>query len=90
MVTITVNVDDRVASRFRKVAWRVFGKHKGSLGKAVSEALTDWSKKREKDAYALIAATMFENNCFEILTENVKEFKKIPGITAVNPFKRTR
>ncbi len=36
---------------------------------------------------ALIAATMIENGVFEILTENEKDFAKIPGIRARNPFK---
>lgn len=35
---------------------------------------------------ALIAATMIENSVFNIYTENVKDFNKIPGINAVNPF----
>lgn len=39
---------------------------------------------------ALIAATMIENGVFEIITENVKDFKKIPGIQAKNPFTTTR
>jgi len=34
---------------------------------------------------ALIAATMIENNVFTIFTENTKDFKKIKGITAINP-----
>jgi predicted nucleic acid-binding protein len=35
----------------------------------------------------LIAETMRENGMIEILTENEKDFKAIPGIKAVNPFK---
>ena len=36
---------------------------------------------------ALLAATMLENNVRIIYTENTKDFNKIPGITAINPFK---
>ncbi len=36
---------------------------------------------------ALIAETMLENNIFEILTEDIEEFRKIPGITCKNPLK---
>lgn len=36
---------------------------------------------------ALIAETMKENEIYTIITENEKDFKKIPGIRAVNPFR---
>lgn len=36
---------------------------------------------------ALIASTMIENNIFTIYTENEKDFKKIPGLTVINPLK---
>jgi predicted nucleic acid-binding protein len=36
---------------------------------------------------ALIAACMLEHGIEIIVTENEKDFKKIPGITVVNPFK---
>lgn len=35
---------------------------------------------------ALIAATMIENKIFTIITENTKDFNKIQGIKAKNPF----
>ncbi len=37
---------------------------------------------------ALIAATMQENNINIIITENTKDFKKIPWIRVISPFKR--
>ncbi len=36
---------------------------------------------------ALIAETMKENGVDTILTENEKDFKKVPGIKVINPFK---
>ncbi len=36
----------------------------------------------------LIAETMRENNTFSILTENVRDFKKLPGIKVINPFNK--
>jgi predicted nucleic acid-binding protein len=36
---------------------------------------------------ALIAETMKENGVTTIITENEKDFKKIPGIKVMNPFK---
>jgi len=35
---------------------------------------------------ALLAQTMLENNVHVIYTENTKDFNKIPGIKAINPF----
>lgn len=37
---------------------------------------------------ALIAACMLENGIHTIVTENERDFKRIPGITVTNPFKR--
>ncbi len=37
---------------------------------------------------ALIVATMLENGIYTIYTENTKDFKKIPQITAINPFEK--
>lgn len=36
-----------------------------------------------------LAATMLDNNVSQILTANDKDFTKIPGIKAVNPFRET-
>ena len=35
----------------------------------------------------LIAETMRENEVYIIVTENEKDFRRIPGITVENPFK---
>ncbi|MBI5227070.1 PIN domain-containing protein [Candidatus Micrarchaeota archaeon] len=37
---------------------------------------------------ALILATMNSNNIDTIITENEKDFKKVPGIKVINPFKK--
>jgi len=47
--TITINVDESLASNFRKKAEQKYGKQKGYLSKAVSEALNEWIS-NEKDA----------------------------------------
>lgn len=47
--TITVNVEEEVANEFREEASRRYGKKKGYLGKAVTEALSEWNKKRNVD-----------------------------------------
>jgi predicted nucleic acid-binding protein len=38
---------------------------------------------------ALIAACMLENGIEIIVTENERDFKRIPGITVINPFRTT-
>ena len=37
---------------------------------------------------SLIVATMQENGIYEIITENEKDFSKIPFIKVINPFKK--
>lgn len=47
--TITVNVEEEVDSEFRKQASLKYGKKKGYLGKALTEAMKEWAKKRNED-----------------------------------------
>ncbi len=56
-----------------------------------------YSSATKKSAYqgtpfwdALIAETMLENGVSTIYTENEKDFKKMRGINAINPFKQAR
>ncbi|MBS3053464.1 MAG: hypothetical protein J4469_03085 [Candidatus Aenigmarchaeota archaeon] len=44
MGTITVNVDDDVEKKFRKTASTKYGKRKGYLGEALTEAMQTWLK----------------------------------------------
>ncbi|MBU2100660.1 hypothetical protein KKG83_04690 [Candidatus Micrarchaeota archaeon] len=48
MGTITLNVEDTVEEKFRKVTALRFGKKKGSLGKAASIAFIQWSDRHTK------------------------------------------
>ena len=50
--TITVNVEEEVENEFRKQASRRYGKRKGYLGRALTEAMREWSKKAEDDVVA--------------------------------------
>jgi uridine kinase len=43
MGTITVNVDDDTETRFRQAVRRRYGERKGTLGKAIKEAMHAWS-----------------------------------------------
>ena len=44
MGTITINVDDDVEKKFRKAASTKYGKRKGYLGEAITEAMQTWLK----------------------------------------------
>lgn len=46
MAVITVSVRDDVEKKFRRAAAAIYGKGKGSLGKAITEALEEWSDKK--------------------------------------------
>ncbi len=50
-------------------------------------AVTIAAGRKTKIWDTLIAETMKENGIDTIITENEKDFKKIPGIKVINPFK---
>ncbi len=47
MKTITINVEEEIENTFRKRAYQIYGKKKGTLGKAVNEAMKEWAIKRK-------------------------------------------
>ena len=49
MSTITISVKSEVEKMFRKVAGSKYGKRKGYLGKAITEAMLDWSMKERRN-----------------------------------------
>lgn len=49
MGAITVNVDDKTETRFRKTVKEVIGTGKGRLGKAITEAMNEWVKLKSFD-----------------------------------------
>jgi len=63
--------------------WRVLDRHGGTVVQAIELV------KRHRIPFwdALIAACMLEHGVSVIVTENERDFKRIPGITVVNPFK---
>jgi len=52
MGTITINVNDKTEIKFRKATELHFGKTKGSLGKAVTEAIEEWADKKNSGTEA--------------------------------------
>lgn len=60
MATITVNVENETADVFRKRAYELYGKKKGVLGRAVNEAMTEWSRKKE-----------FFDKCMQLLEKGI-------------------
>ena len=43
---ITISVQKDVEERFRRLAGTAYGRHKGYLGKAVTEAMQEWERKK--------------------------------------------
>ena len=72
-----------VSDILRSSRWMVIDRNAGTLLKAIdiveSVRAPFWD--------ALIAACMLERGIEVVVTENEKDFKNIPGITVVNPFK---
>ncbi|HIH42694.1 TPA: hypothetical protein HA246_03550 [Candidatus Woesearchaeota archaeon] len=60
MATITTNVKEDVAQTFRKRAIEIYGKRKGVLGKAMSEAMMEWCRKKE-----------YFETCMKLLDEGI-------------------
>lgn len=51
--TITINVEEEVDAAFRKFAGAKYGKRKGYLGKALTQAMREWVKKQDKEVETL-------------------------------------
>ena len=47
MGTITANINDEVETLFRKRVSQIYGTGKGTLGKALSEAMLEWARKKQ-------------------------------------------
>jgi predicted nucleic acid-binding protein len=63
--------------------WRVLDRNADALLKAIE--LVKLHRASIWDA--LIAASMLEHGVTTIVTENERDFRKIPGLTVINPFK---
>lgn len=72
-----------VSDILRSSRWMVIDRNAGTVMKAMeiveSVRAPFWD--------ALIAACMLEHGIDVIVTENEKDFKNIPGLTVINPFK---
>ena len=58
--TITVNVEKETEKRFRKLASAAYGSRKGYLGKALSEAMKEWERKKTQTDYTAKAVLLLE------------------------------
>lgn len=62
--TITVNVEEEVDEEFRKQASLRYGRRKGYLGKALTEAMKEWAKRKE--------AADLESQMLKLLHEGIR------------------
>jgi len=75
-----------VSDILRSSRWTVIDRNAGTVMKAIDMVETVGTPFWD----ALIAACMLEYGVEVIVTENEADFKNIPGITVVNPFKVRR
>jgi hypothetical protein len=47
MATMTINVNNETERVFRSKVYRAYGRRKGSLGRAITEAMKEWVMKKE-------------------------------------------
>lgn len=67
----------------RSTRWRVIDREPEALLRAI-----EWVKTRRVPFWdALIAAAMIAHGVSVILTENERDFARIPGLTVINPFR---
>ena len=50
MGVVTISVNDDVEEKLRRIALARFGKNKGHLSKAITEAVKDWAEKEDNEA----------------------------------------
>ncbi|WP_292364726.1 MULTISPECIES: hypothetical protein [unclassified Methanoculleus] len=60
MGTITLSIDDRTEQAFRRLAEKILGKRKGSLGEAATEAMNLWIREKTQEAIACDALDLTE------------------------------
>jgi len=61
MGTVTINIDNEIENDFRNFVYKTYGKSKGTLGKAVAEALEKWLKEKKQENLAKEAIAIMEN-----------------------------
>ena len=52
MGTITINIDDDTENSFRDYVYREYGKSKGVLGKATTNAIKSWLENQKQEKIA--------------------------------------
>jgi hypothetical protein len=60
MGTITINVNDEVENKFRDYVDALYSGKKGSLGSAVTEAMREWIRQRERANISTDAIKLLE------------------------------
>jgi hypothetical protein len=60
MGMITICLDDATERKFREVAKKIHGENKGYLGRATTEAITQWISDKEQEKIAGQALALLE------------------------------
>jgi len=48
MATITINLDDELNKKFREIVKQKVGEGKGTIGKAIEEAIVSWIEEKKQ------------------------------------------
>lgn len=64
MSAVTINVQDSIIDEFREVAAETFGRGKGHLGKAATEAIRNWTRDQKQDKTAREAIEIMEHGFY--------------------------
>lgn len=71
MGTITINVDDKIETKFRETVKEIVGTGKGKLGSAINEAMQKWIHEKRQDEIAQRQIKLLEKG-FEMGSLNYK------------------
>lgn len=60
MGTVTINIENEVENDFRRYVYKNYGKSKGVLGKAVTNAIKTWLNKEKQERLKEEALTLMK------------------------------
>ncbi len=78
MGTVTINIDSAIESRFRDYVYKEYGKSKGVLGKAVSQAIEKWLEERKQEKLGQEAISLMKKG-FKMGAIRVKSRDELYG-----------
>ena len=66
MGVVTISINDETERRFREAVRARLGERKGTLGKAVEEALSEWIEAKKTEAYVKDALALMKKGLYKV------------------------